>query len=153
MQRVNTPHLSVLFQCQGFSSHRREPCIFWMCKWRTGCTTTGVWHAIDTQERPDRAIAPASLSQVRGAPEHQQWLNVYLFDTIHVCVHLSLLYAWNICLTVDLARFQIRVLMTYGNTYGLVKKEKHVLYAIWIKLRMTGENTWIKEGMTCDKGH
>lgn len=58
----------IYFQCQGFSSHPREPCISWMCKWKTGFTTTDVWHAIDTQERPDKAIVPASLSLVR---EHQ----------------------------------------------------------------------------------
>lgn len=57
------------FQCHGFSSHPREPCISWMCKWRTGCTITGVWHAIGTQERPDRAIVPGSLSQVGGIPK------------------------------------------------------------------------------------
>lgn len=55
------------FQCQGFSSHPREPCIFWMCKWKMGFTTTGVWHATGTRERPDRAIVPVSLSQVRGS--------------------------------------------------------------------------------------
>lgn len=55
----------IYFQCQGFSSHPREPCISWMCKWKTGFTTTDVWHAIGTQERPDKAIVPASLCQVR----------------------------------------------------------------------------------------
>lgn len=32
----------IYFQCQGFSSHPREPCISWMCKWKTGFTTTDV---------------------------------------------------------------------------------------------------------------
>lgn len=29
------------FQCRDFSSLPREPCTSWMCKWKTGFTTTG----------------------------------------------------------------------------------------------------------------
>lgn len=38
-----------------------------------GFTTTGAWRAIGTQERPDRAIAPASLFQVCGTRECPVW--------------------------------------------------------------------------------